>query len=215
MIRYIDTAWLSRSFSISVRQLTKSSRIDTRIDPPLSEMQFPKIIDESSLSDEQRQKLITEKLEMSKKMKQFSRKQQEEIENISSQLYTPRNPLEEPSKADLIKQRIASIEKRLEAQKRREELHLLVLKEKQKELLKPQIRDFKRPIASFLLLAMATYMALQYMWFSFEGEENVRDKENLTRKYEEKIQQLLDEQRELVDRKEDEEKKKKKQWWLW
>ncbi|KAH3663310.1 hypothetical protein OGAPHI_005300 [Ogataea philodendri] len=118
----------------------------------------------------------------------------EAIANIQSSLYQPKNPFLEPSKADLIQKKIDAIADKLERHKQIEEAKYRELLKEQEKAAKPNIGDFRRPIASFLLLGSAVYLLLQYLWHTLEAEEHVISMEQKTREYEREIQALLDKQ---------------------
>lgn len=109
---------------------------------------------------------------------------EEAIKNISSKLYTPESPFKEEyqSKRPEIEERLKRINERFERLKLKEEAKNAELQRqawlKYNHLTKPTISDFKRPITSFLLLASAIYMTMQYTWFALERENHIEDLEN-------------------------------------
>lgn len=195
-------AWRRRFSSLSVamgqgKPDDSSAKSATPVPPPTA-MKFPKILSEKMLNAEQRKRLEAERQKRQEDAAKYTEKQKEEISRVSSRLYSPRNPLESSDTSRLIRQRLASIERRLDVQRKLEEARLAQLEKKQAELSRPRVADFKRPLAACFLLALSVYMGLQYLWYALEGQEKVLADEQKTRQYERQVQALLDEQTELV-----------------
>lgn len=178
---------------------TANEAFDGPVTPPPTNIKFPEIISMKKLTKEQLKKVQDAKRQQEELAKKYTAKQKEEIELTGSKYYQPKNPLGSSKNRELIEQRIASIQKRLEKQGRLHAAELQRLKKKQLEAEKPQLSDFKRPISACFLLAVSIFMGLEYAWYSLEGEENVIHKEEQTRIYEEKIQELLNEQKRVVE----------------
>lgn len=181
----------------TARKLAQEAAKDKPFPPPTA-IKFPKVVDKSALTPEQRKKIDAQA--EANASKQYTPAERKAIDSTTSSLYTPENPLEVESQADQIRERLKSIEQRIQRQKLAAEEKLRRLEEERTRITKPKVSDFKRPIASFLLLAFSTYMLMQYAWYSMDGEFNMENQEAKTRQYEKRIQSLLDEQRQLVEK---------------
>lgn len=178
---------------------TEDEAVEGPIIRPPTNIKFPEILNVKELTKEQLEKVKRNEKRQEERAKAYTARQRAEIDQTGSKYYQPRNPLGSSTTRDLIEQRIASIQKRLEKQQRLQAVRLQKLEERQLEAEKPQVGDFKRPISACFLLAVSVFMGMEYAWNSLEGEENVIGKEQQTRAYEERIQALLDEQKRLVE----------------
>ncbi|GME83534.1 unnamed protein product [Ambrosiozyma monospora] len=200
-----------RYFITNLPKLNKPNRLDT---PPtdLSSIHGAK----NQLSQPNYNLTNTPQNKTDSQSRDLTPQQLAKIEQITSKLYQPTNPLNEPSKSALIEEKIKSIELKLAQQQQRDEIRLQKMLIDQQKILKPTLSDFKRPLTSMFLLASCVYLTLQFLWWHLITEEHIESMEIKTRAYERVIQDLLNEQKKIIESNGEfgEIQTKKKRWWL-
>lgn len=153
---------------------------------------FPDIV-ERELAQQQSQQQVVHKTDNASTQTEKSpenqlseaqiKARQQAINNTTSKLYQPEFPLTPKyrSKSKEIEERLASIQKRFHALKAKEDARNAELQRqawlKFHSLSKPTLKDFKRPLTSFFLLASGVYISLQYTWYALERENFVDRKQ--------------------------------------